>query len=147
MKYATIEPAEMRVTKVEAENSHELYERLGLGDNTDFGVVMSPHLTGIGIGIIVDGFSLFKPPDQQRYFIINRALYGGNAILYGFEENGESVDLAMVPEVFFLSLAGVEEAIASGRIQRPFMAINDERFWEWPGPAPFDLPKGDSNAV
>jgi hypothetical protein len=135
----TIEPAATRITEVEADDPNQLRARLGL-EAIDHAVVMNPVTTGIGIGIMVIQFGLFVPPDQQRYFAINRSLYGGNAILYGFNEAGVTIDLQMIPPIVFMSLKGVEEAIASGALNRPFMAVNDLKIWEWPGPAPFSIP-------
>jgi len=78
---------------------------------------------GSAIAIVVDQFSLFVPPEEQRYFIIGRQLYGGNAVLYGYNEEGESIDLPLMPVVIFISVAGIEEAIAAGQIDRPQHAL------------------------
>lgn len=133
MKFATIEPSETRWAVVDAAKPQDLYARLGLGDNVDHGMIASPSSmpSGVGISIVVDGFSLFKPASGQRYFAIGRTLYGGNALLYGFDEAGETVDLEEVPLVVFMTAAGVEDAIRRGQIDRPSSSINGKRFWEW----------------
>lgn len=92
-----------------------------------------------GVGITVYQFGLFVSPAKQRYFAIARQLFAGNAVLYGFDERGESVDLLMLPQVYFLpGAAAVERSIALGLIQRPQMSVNGEVTWEWPS----DPPKG-----
>ena len=145
MKFATIEPAESRLTWVEGKEPWEFYPSLGLpcDGGVDHGVVIPWHmmLSRIGIAIIVDQFSLFVPPEDQRYFVIGRQLYAGNAILYGYNEEGITVDLPMMPVIVFITRAGIEEAIQAGQIDRPIMAINNEKFWEWPNPSPFPLPE------
>ena len=142
MKFALIEPFETRTSIVEAGSSQELYARAGFGTNVDHGIVAPPHAlpSGVGISIVVDGFGLFKPADQQRYFAIGRQLYGGNAVLYGFDDAGETVDLREVPVVVFMTASGVEDAIGRGQIDRPICAVNDEEFWRWPQqPPPFGV--------
>ena len=67
---------------------------------------MAPAEGKIGIAIVVDQFSLFVPPEDQRYFLIGRQLYAGNAILYGYNEEGETVDLPLMPVVIFITRAG-----------------------------------------
>jgi hypothetical protein len=136
MRFATIEPGEARWAVVEANEPHDLYEQLGLGHNVDHGTVVPPHVlpSGFGIAIVVDGFGLFKPVAEQRYFAIARELYAGNAVLYGFDEAGECVDLAEMPIVIFMTAAGVEEAITRGQIDRPRTMVNGAQVWQWPDP-------------
>lgn len=137
MKFFVINPAETSNDIVEAEDMRELYPGLGLV-NVDHGVVLPPHLsdTRVGIGIVVDENSLFVPPEKQRYFAIGKQLYGGNAVCYGFQEGGDTVDLELVPAVSFMSVAGIEKAIAAGQIVRPVCAINGVVYWRWPEQAP-----------
>jgi hypothetical protein len=140
MKFATIEPAYTRWEIVDAEQPTDLYERLGLL-KVDHGVVAPPDYRHhpIGIAIIVDEFSLFKMPTEQRYFAIGRRLYAGNAVLYGYDSAGETHDLPHMPAPMFMTLLGIEEAIASGQIDRPSMFVNGEQVWQWPDPPPFEI--------
>lgn len=137
MNFTIIEPAETRIRMADVREPWELYPQLGLNSGVDHGVVVH------GIGIIVGEFSMFVPPEDQRYFVIGRHLYGGNAILYGFDEHGETIDIldalsrVVMPAVVFISLAGIREAIAAGQIDRPIMAVNDVKMWEWPNASPF----------
>lgn len=140
MRFVTIEPAETRYRVVEADNAQSLYAILGLeGHAVDHGVIEPVHVSRhrIGIAIVVDEFSLFVPPEKQRYFVIGDQLYGGNALLYSFDEAGETVDMDRMPPVIFVTMAGIEMAIAAGQIKRPILALNDEVFWRWPEPSPY----------
>jgi hypothetical protein len=144
MKFGIIEPAKTSYGWVEAKEPWELYPQLGLpcDGGVDHGVLIPWHVLPdkVGIAIIVDQFSLFVPPEDQRYFLIGRHLYGGNAVLYGYNEEGVSVDLPMMPVIIFVTRAGIDEAIAAGQIDRPTSSLNGVKFWEWPQPSPFPLP-------
>jgi hypothetical protein len=142
MRFISIEPAETRVTTVEADNLFDLYQPLGLArTQVDHGQIVPPHTlpNGAGVAIVVQEFSLFVPTDKQRYFCIGRRLFAGNALLYGFDETGETIDLIGEPEVVFMSSAGVEAAIGAGQIERPTMSVDGEQIWQWPEPSPFEL--------
>lgn len=143
MKFAIIEPADIRWAIVDAENLTDLYEPLGLSIlKVDHGVVAPPddrHRRSVGVSIVVDEFSLFKRPTEQRYFAIGNRLYAGNAVLYGYDIAGETRDLPLMPAPVFMTLAGIEMAIASGQIERPSMSVNGEQIWTWPDPAPFEI--------
>lgn len=136
MNFTIIEPGETRIRMIDAREPFELYTQIGLSPgNVDHGVVVP------GIGIVVDGFSLFVPPEHQRYFTIGRRLYGGNAILYGFDGAGETIDILaalernMMPPVIFISVAGIKRAIAADQIDQPIVAVNGLKTWEWPAPS------------
>lgn len=137
MRFAIIEPAKVSWEMVDAKEPRDLYPQLGLGD-VDHGTLVMPRdlPSGVGIAIVVDGFGLFQPPDKQRYFAIGRKLFAGNAVLYGFDEGGETVDLQEMPVVVFLSPSGIEGAIALDQIDRPACTANGDKFWEWPGESP-----------
>jgi hypothetical protein len=148
MKFAIIDPVKMTVEWAEAKEPWELYPQIGLpvDGGVDHGVVLPWHEAPgrIGIAIIVDQFSLYVPPEHQRYYRIGRQLFGGAAILYGYQEDGESTDLPGLPLVVFMTVAGIENAIARGEIDRPYIAINNEApLWQWPEPSPFPIPMPD----
>jgi hypothetical protein len=107
----------------------------------EHGVVVPPDYRHhpIGVAIIVDEFSLFKLPTEQRYFSIGHKLYAGNAILYGYDSAGETRDLPHMLVPMFMTLLGIEDAIASGQIERPSMSVNGEQIWQWPDPPPPEL--------
>ena len=104
-------------------------------DKVDHGVVahhsQAPGMCGIGITVYEYG--LFVPPEMQVYFTIARRLYAGNAVLYGFDKHGESIDLDWMPAVLFLpNASAVMRNIQLGLIQRPTMSANGVKVWEWP---------------
>jgi hypothetical protein len=143
MKFATIEPAYTRWEIVDAKEPSDLYERLGLsGLKVEHGVVAPPdhrHHRSRGIAIVVDEFSLFRLPTKQHYFAIGSRLYAGNAVLYGYDIEGETRDLPHMAVPVFMTPLGIEGAIASGQIERPSMSVNGVQIWQWPDPAPFEL--------
>jgi hypothetical protein len=113
-----------------------------------------------GLAIVVDEYGLFVPPDQQRYFAIGRHLYAGPAaVLYGFDEQGETIDVdiqycrhgfhPLSPTRFgrwFDSIDEIEAAIAKGEIDRPVIGSSDQIIWKWPGPRPDMTPLIDKIA-
>lgn len=133
MRYAIVEPAESRCEVVEAAELFNVYVRLGL-DRPDHNVLVpAGHLpSGVGIAIVVDDFGLHVPPTAQRYFIIGRTLFAGNAVMYGIDKEGETVDLEEIPQVIFVSPAGIEAAIRAGQIDRPTVMVNGRTVWQWP---------------
>lgn len=86
-----------------------------------------------GIGIVVFEYGLFVEPQQQSYFAINGHLYAGCAALYGFDDEGETVDLDKIPEIQWMdSVEHIEREIAAGRVKRPQIAVNGKVQWQWP---------------
>lgn len=135
MRFGVIEPAKTLARCIDVHEMTDLYLGLGLRRGmVDHGVAAP------GIGIVVDEFSLMVRPELQRYFAIGRRLYGGNAILFGFHATGNAIDLPVMPLIIFMSVAGIEDAIARGQIDRPVMSLNDETFWEWPQLPPVQVP-------
>lgn len=135
MRYVTIDPTRTAVKVIDADNHPSAVEAAGLEiGQVDHGVIERDPFTGIGVSICVYEYSLFVPADEQKYFAINGKLYGGKALLYAFDEKGETIDLTRVPDVFFFGSArAVEMAIAAGQIERPRSATLG---WEWPQPKP-----------
>jgi hypothetical protein len=90
-----------------------------------------------GISIVVYEFGLFEPPAKQKYFSINGNLYAGNALLFGHDKIGETINLTEPPPVtFYSSGEAVERAIGTGEIKRPVISVNGRAIWQWPAPAP-----------
>ena len=134
MKFAIVQPAETKWEVVEAANLTDIYANIGGLDLPDHNVIAPPGClpSGKGLAIVVNDFSLHVPPRLQRYFVIGRTLFGGNAVLYAFNEQGDSVDIDEVPVIIFMSLAGVEDAIAQNQIDRPEVRVNGQLTWQWP---------------
>jgi len=102
--------------------------------NVDHGVVapITPDHP-VGLAIIVYEFGLFAPPESQSYFVIAGHLYAGNAVIYGFNKQGDTVDIPGMPRVVFMpSARAVERNIELGLVQRPYIAANGVVTWRWP---------------
>ena len=128
MQFAIVDVTQKIVGVVDCDDLLEAQALAGLG-GVDHGVVCP------GVGIVVDEFGLFAPPDEQSYFAINGRLYAGNGVLYGFNKGGELVDLAQVPAVMFMpSARAVERNIEIGTVLRPEISVNGVVTWRWPDP-------------
>lgn len=86
-----------------------------------------------GLGIVLYEFGLLEP--MNHYFILNRTLYAGNAVLYAYDEHGETID---APEdlrgfkiKFLHGIDAVETALQCGEVNRPYTAINGVKLAEW----------------
>lgn len=132
MRYVAIDPIHKIVKAIDIDDFGYALEKAGLQRNhVDHAQVSH------GVAIVVHEFSLFVPPGEQRYFTISGQLFGGKALLYGFDDSGETVDLLRIPTVkFFDSVKAVEDAIAAATIRRPRIIINDNVTWSWPDPPP-----------
>jgi hypothetical protein len=141
MRFGIIEAAIGKLYTIEVDDERgqgmtALKAKLGLG-NVDHAVVTK------GISIAIAEFGLFEPSDKQHYFRIGNRLYAGNAVLYGYAESGDTIDLdarsyELVKSNFEI-LSGaqaVEEAIARGKVCRPEIKVNGEVYWRWPEPQP-----------
>jgi hypothetical protein len=135
MKFVIIDPKQRAVMSVNCEDIIEAQKMAGLG-NVDHGVLgMSPRS---GIGYCVDEYGLFDPPPAEQSFCgCAGRLIAGSAVLYGFDEAGETIDLmkSAVPDVhFYLGVNDVEAAIDRGEIKRPIISVGDAVIWQWPQP-------------
>jgi hypothetical protein len=91
------------------------------------------------LAIIVYEFSLKQPPHEQHFFRIGHNLYAGNAVLYSYNEMGETVDLHIrsgslsnrLRFKFYQSIDEIESDIATGELNRPQMSVNGEVLWQW----------------
>jgi hypothetical protein len=85
--------------------------------------------------IVVFEFGMFLPKEKCRFFSINRSLYVGNAVLFGHDERGETIDLPSPPPViFYRDYSSVEQAINWNQIDRPQISVNGTVLWRWPEP-------------
>jgi hypothetical protein len=136
MQFEIIRPATRETEVVQCEHLNEAMVMAGLV-GVDFGTVHR------GLGIVVYEFSLFVPAAEQHYFVLGGRLYGGNAVLYSYDEAGETVDLKTAVIPFWMdNVAHVERAIADGACVRPQMAVNRNVIWQWPNPVPEDIIAG-----
>jgi hypothetical protein len=97
--------------------------------HVDFGGVCE------GISLVVFEFGLYMPKEKVRFFSIGKSLYVGNAVLFGHDQSGETIDLPSPPPVmFYRDHSAVERSIARGEIDRPQIAVNGAVLWRWPEP-------------
>ena len=108
---------------------------MGLKD-VDHGIVEK------GIAIVVYEHGLFES-ENCSWFSLNGRLYAGNAVFYGFDEMGETVELETSQRVriasnirFLFHFTDVERAIEAGYVKRPEIKINGAVIWRWPDKAP-----------
>lgn len=131
-QFEIIKPATCKIDVVQCEELREALVIAGLDhDAVDHGMVIR------NVGIVVYEFALFVPPQEQTYFSIGHRLYAGNAVLYGVNEMGDTVDLTMLALPFWLKTeSDVERAIRENLCPRPRISVNGDTLWEWPQPAP-----------
>jgi hypothetical protein len=134
MKYAIVNPTSRTVEIIEAKDALEAERRAGLTPGrVDHGTALR------NLGIVVGENSLFQPPDQIRYFSIARWLYAGNAVLYAFDQTGETIDYNNEPGIcWYGNHEDVQKAIQLGLVEQPQVEFNGEIFWQWPGPKPME---------
>lgn len=112
----------------------------GLLGSTNHAIV-GRRLTGGGVGIVLAGSSLFAPTHEQNYFAMSGRLYAGDAVLYGFDHNGATIDIGSLPTpMWFQSAAEADAAIKAGDVRRPRLCVRGRPIWEWPGPRPQFVP-------
>jgi hypothetical protein len=130
-RYVIVDPRIRKAFAVDVETIQEAKRIAEIG-NVDHGQLAR------GLGYCVYEYAMFEPPpDKQAYCSINGHLIPGPAVLYGYDEAGETIDLRLseIPTIrWYLGINDVEAAIERGEIVRPYVAVNDEVLWEWPAP-------------
>jgi hypothetical protein len=124
-------------------------------DKVDFGSISHDP----GIGIVVYEFGLCEP-GKHKYFALNKQLYAGAAVLFGFDAAGDTIDVPLQPELrevpinehgrciqtsvlwrpdghgyginWLADEAAVEMAITAKVVARPTVSINGRLIAEWP---------------
>ena len=142
MKFVIIKAKEKEVCVVDCKTLHDAETLAGLNRNeVDHGTVKR------GVGYVVYEFGHFMPVSEQHYFAMAGRLIAGNAVLYGYDELGKTIDLDQAPIVFFFEdLGEIERAFGGGICQRPQLTVNGEVLWQWPDPPPrgFGIATGDT---
>ena len=131
-RFVIVDPFARKVEAVDVETLIDAQAIAGLG-NVDHGV-LAPNL-----GFVVDEFGLFVPVAEQKYFGLCGHLVAGRAVLYGFDDVGETMNLrrSEIPDVrWYLGVNDIEASIDREEIERPIIAFNSVVIWEWPQPAP-----------
>ena len=123
-----IEPATQALIPVECNDIRDAMALAGLG-HVDHSVIMP------GLGIALYGIWVARAAGRASYFAIHGRLYAGNAVLYAFNQAGETVSLLQfgMPDVMFMPDAdAVERNIALGLVERPQTTVNGLITWQWP---------------
>jgi hypothetical protein len=132
MRYAIINAEKETIEYVELDNIDKAKELAGLDPmGVDHGTITH------GLGIVVYEFGLLEP--AEHYFTFNGQLYAGNAVLYAYDEHGETVDvkgtnelyLELKPPKFWHGVPAVEAALEAGQATRPYTAVNGEILQLW----------------
>ena len=130
LAYLLINPTD-RTVSLEHDTT-KMQSRVFGKQGVDFGMV------GNGLQIMVWEHGLLQE-DAIHYFAIGKQLFAGRAIVFAYDEAGETVSLSThlltsFPIRFFMNMKEVEGAIATREIDRPYAAINGEVIWQWPSP-------------
>jgi len=138
MKFIIVDATKEEIRKVDCGTLHEAEVLAGLVPNeVDHGSIVR------GIGYVVAEFGLFTPVNEQHYFAIEGRLTAGNAVFYGYDFLGKTIDLEKIPDVVFLyGRAVIERAFEKGLCTRPQMSADGDVFWRWPEPMPETIPLG-----
>lgn len=133
MRYLIVDPNTKSVRSCEAEHIHDAEQQAGLDVNhVDHGTVVR-YRDG-GIGIVVYEFGLLEPPEQQKFFSLAGQLFAGPAVLYAFDETGETCPMPKLPNppLWFDTVEDIELAIAANVVKRPATSVNGAVLWQWP---------------
>jgi hypothetical protein len=140
MRFGVIDPQRRSVQVLECRDLLEALKHAGLKlGEVEHAIVCN------GIAIVVDHYSLMTPPGEQNYFALTingarRQLFGGNAVLYGFDHVGTAVnidDQKPLHVTWISTPEAVEDAIKNGFVERPALKRDGVTMWEWtPAPTP-----------
>jgi hypothetical protein len=145
MRFCVIDPARRNQTVVSKTDLTAALRAAKLTQGAvDHGTITMPAIRSsggtdiAGVAIVVSELGMFTPPESQSYFAINRKLYAGSAVLYGFDGDGKAVDLpGALPGVhWFRDHRSVETSIGVGIVIRPRIGYPGHTLWQWPGPRP-----------
>lgn len=131
IQYGIVDPHICALALIRAEDFDTAKRAAGLHPlQVDHG----PVTRNVAICVAEDGLLEAKP--GAAYFALARQLYAGSAVLYGFNERGETVDF--VPDTrlmdslrFYRTAAEADAAIRRGEIARPRQTVNGMVLWEW----------------
>lgn len=92
MRFILIDPHSRRLRHVNARDLRAAQAGVKLVD-VDHGTIAP------GISIVTDEYALCRGDKKtpQKYFALNGQLYGGPAVLYGFDNAGETMDVPLKP--------------------------------------------------
>lgn len=136
MRAILIDPHSETVSEVEIHNAEldTLQEAIG-ADSIDFSSL------GSGVKAVVDDLGLYRP--GQRYWFFNLpgglVMMAGKALLVSMAPDGEldglthkaTLDYTRSIVAWLGDRHGAEQAILSGRVKRPEIAVNGNVVWQW----------------
>jgi hypothetical protein len=138
MNFLIIRPAAREIVPIEAKELHDVYDAAGLDRlQVDHGLVRRAHDGRSGVGVVVYEWGFRVEAAKQHYFAIYSKLYAGNAVAYGFDEAGDTIDLPLdqIPKVdWFADHHAVEAEIRAGALKRPVIRVDGQLIWQWPEP-------------
>lgn len=132
MQFVIIRPREQTVETVNVDELREAQRLAGFDAfdyRVDFGVIRH------GLSITVYEFGMFAKPSETFYFGLAQRLYAGNAVLFAYDDAGDTVSIdpkLVPPPLWFPTHQAVEMAIANRLIARPEIAVNGVVTWQWP---------------
>jgi hypothetical protein len=131
MRYLHIDPTAKTVKPVFAISPHDAVKGLHSG-NVDHGVVYQTTERGVGLFVYEYGLCEGNGP----YFELYGNLYSGDAVLYGFDHAGETIDMRededfIIKPQWLADKVEVELAIAAGVVERPETRVNGAVIWSW----------------
>lgn len=143
MRYGIVDPIGRIFETLNMQTFEDALFRAGLKDvQVDHGVLVR------GVGIVVFEHWQYVPVTLQSYFAFDNRLWGGFAVLYGYDWQGRTCNLAMPAELIaglrWLSAPQVEDEISKGTIDRPCIAVNGKEIWHWPEPLPASMGGADA---
>ena len=133
-RYIVIDPRAKQETVMHLRSFDDALLEAGLkAGNVDHGPIRR------GVMIVVGMNSTME--QKQHFFSIDRRLYGGGAVLYGYDGKGETCDIGLdYCRHWFCrwydNVPDIEAAIAAGDIDRPVLGPRDDIIWRWPEPPP-----------
>jgi hypothetical protein len=134
-KFWIVEPGSRISYPYTCKHHYQAVEHAGLETlHVDHGTVAHDADSG-GIAIIVFETGLYSDPAIIPYFTIGGRLYAGNAVLYGYDAAGETIDLSSIPPIkFYSNKQEIETDIDAGLVTRPMISIGNHVVWRWPDP-------------
>jgi hypothetical protein len=133
MRYLTINPYQRSCAEIDCKSFDEAMRSAGLVPQMVDHSRLSPEMA-----IVVYEYGLDENHQpHMMFFALSGLMYAGNALLYGVDRSGATVDVYAPREWINNELqwlgdaAAAEQAIAAGRVERPSIAVNGVIAWEW----------------
>ncbi len=139
--FILIDPTNHTVQNYDAPTVQDAMRAIGLDPlEVDHGT--AGRSSNITIGIFLYEYGLITPK-TERYFVIDKALYNGPAVLYAADQFGETISCpqeiaqTIIDNAYLKwldSKAEAEAAIQRGEVHRPQSSVNGQVCWSWNQP-------------